>query len=333
METIKLSHGSGRGQEQLLHEAIIPALIINPSLTLEDAAVLNFPAGKLAFTTDSFVVQPLQFNGGNIGKLAACGTLNDLAMMGAIPRAISVALILEEGLEVSLLRIILAALRAECDAAGVPIVCGDTKVVERGKADGMFITTSGIGFVPAGRSLSAAQARPGDAVLVSGPIGLHGIAVLAGRKGLAFASAAVSDCANLSPLVERLLAAVPDVRTLRDATRGGCAAVLNEIARAANVTISLDAQAVPVPDVVKGACAYLGLDPLEIANEGRFVAVVPTVMQDRALAALRAHALGKGAAVIGRVETVGRFPVVARTVVGGTRLVDVPAGEVLPRIC
>jgi hydrogenase expression/formation protein HypE len=333
IETIRLSHGSGRGLDELLHEIVLPSLGIDGQAPLEDAAVLPSAGGRIAFTTDSFVVQPLEFPGGDIGRLAVCGTVNDLAMVGAHPAALAVSLIIEEGLDAALLRRLLRSCADEAADASVTIACGDTKVVDKGKADGVFITTSGVGAVPAGRSLSAANARPGDRVLVSGPIGLHGIAILAARRNLSFASVAVSDCACLHRLVEALLAAAPHTRGLRDATRGGCAAVLNEMAKASCVTISIEGQAVPVPPEVASACAFLGLDPLQVACEGRFVAVVPCGEADAALAALRAHEPGRGAALIGRVTEKGRFPLVMETAVGGTRAVEVPSGELLPRIC
>jgi hydrogenase expression/formation protein HypE len=330
---IQLSHGSGRGLDELLHEIILPGIGADKNAPLEDAAVFKLPAGRVAFTTDSFVVQPLEFPGGDIGKLAVCGTVNDLAVMGAVPLALSVALILEEGLDTALLRRVLRSMVVESRQTGITICCGDTKVVDKGKADGLFITTSGIGVVPAGRNLSVAGAKPGDRVLVSGPIGLHGIAILAAREKLNFASMAVSDCACLHTLVEALLAAAPHAHCLRDATRGGCAAVLNEIASASGVTISILQDAVPVPPEVAGACGLLGLDPLHIANEGRFVGIVPEPEAENALAALRSHELGRNAALIGRVEEKGRFPVTIKTAIGGTRVVDVPPGELLPRIC
>jgi hydrogenase expression/formation protein HypE len=333
IETIQLSHGSGRGLDELLHEIILPEIGMTADAPLEDAAVFSLPKGRLAFTTDSFVVQPLEFPGGNIGKLAVCGTVNDLAMRGAVPLALSVALILEEGLDVALLRRVLRSIADECSRTGITISCGDTKVVDRGKADGIFITTSGIGVVPGGRDISVANAKPGDRVLVSGPIGLHGIAILAARKGLNFASQASSDCACLHTLVETLLTAAPHTHALRDATRGGCAAVLNETARASGVTISISQVDVPVPPEVASASSLLGLDPLDIANEGRFVAIVPEKETTAAVSALRSHELGRKACVIGLVEKKGKFPVVMKTIIGGTRVVDVPAGELLPRIC
>lgn len=333
LESIQLSHGSGRGLDELLQRIILPELGADPAAPLEDAAVFSVPKSRLAYTTDSFVVQPLEFPGGNIGKLSVCGTVNDLAMRGAVPLALSVSLILEEGLAVALLRRVLHSLADEAKSVGVLISCGDTKVVDKGKADGMFITTSGIGIVPEGRDISAANAKPGDAILVSGPIGLHGIAILAARKGLNFASKTSSDCACLHTLVETLLAAVPATHALRDATRGGCAAVLNEIAQTSGVTISIIQDAVPVPPEVASAADFLGLDPLDIPNEGRCIAVVPGKDAKTALSALRSHEFGKGAEIIGSVGEKGRFPVLMKTIIGGTRVVDVPAGELLPRIC
>jgi hydrogenase expression/formation protein HypE len=316
ISTILLSHGSGRGLEDLLHEIVLPEIGMAADAPLEDAAVFPLPKGRVAFTTDSFVVQPLEFPGGDIGKLAVCGTVNDLAVMGAVPLALSVALILEEGLDAALLRRVLRSVAAESRSTGITVCCGDTKVVDKGKADGLFITTSGVGVVPEGRTLSVAGATPGDRVLVSGSLGLHGIAILAARKNLSFASQAVSDCACLHTLVEALLTAAPHTHCLRDATRGGCAAVLNEIAAASGTSISLRQEAVPVPPEVESACGLLGLDPLHVANEGRLIAVVPDREAGAALAALRSHGLGEGAEVIGR-----------------TRIVDVPSGELLPRIC
>jgi hydrogenase expression/formation protein HypE len=333
IDTILLSHGSGRGLDELLHGVILPALGSDPAAPLEDAAVFTLPQGRVAFTTDSFVIHPLEFPGGDIGKLSVCGTINDLAMVGAAPHSIAVAMILEEGLDVALLRRILESIRRECEAAGVAIRCGDTKVVDRGKADGVFIATSGIGVVPPGRNLSVAKAKPGDAVVLSGPIGLHGIAVLAAREGLSFASTAVSDCAALHRLSGALLEAGPHTRTMRDATRGGCAAVLNEIAAASGVTIVVRQTAIPVPPEVAGACSYLGLDPLHVANEGRFVAIVPATEADAAVAACREQEHGRGACIIGTVEPRGRVDVLMETAIGSRRVVDVPSGDLLPRIC
>jgi len=330
---IRLSHGSGSGLQELLREIVLPALVPNQTSVLEDAAVIERPRGRIAFTSDSFVVWPLEFKGGDIGKLSACGTINDLAMMGAQPRFMSVSLILEEGLSLSQLNRVLSSLRIECEKANVVIACGDTKVVDRGKADSMFISTSGIGVIPENRRLSAGNAQPGDLVIVSGPIGLHGIAILSQRKGLCFASEAISDCAALHGLVDELLTAVPDTRALRDATRGGCAAVLHEIADASKVSIVLDEKTIPIPDVVRGACSFLGFDPLHIANEGRFVAIVPAQNAQAAISACTAHPLGEGASIIGEVVERKRFPLLVKTAIGATRPVEMPAGELLPRIC
>jgi hydrogenase expression/formation protein HypE len=333
LNRIRLTHGSGAGLKRLLEELVLPALGIGGTEPLEDAAVLPYPQGRVAFTTDSFVVNPLVFPGGDIGKLAACGTINDLASMGARPRHMAVSLILEEGLEAELLTRLLHSLRRTCDEAGVGVVCGDTKVVDRGKADRVFITTSGIGVVPPGRSLSAGGARAGDVVVVSGPIGRHGVAILAQRKNLGFASTAVSDCAPLHEAVEALLGAIPQTRVIRDATRGGCAAVLNEIGADSGVTIRIRKADVPVPEVVAGACSFLGLDPLQVANEGTLVAVVPGDKGTEAVEALRSSAVGREAALIGRVFARQRFPVLLETEIGGTRPVEIPPGELLPRIC
>jgi len=330
---IHLSHGSGKGLADLLDEIILPAMGHNPSAVLEDAAVLAPIAGRLAFTTDSFVVNPIEFPGGDIGKLAACGTINDLAMMGALPRFLSVSLILEEGLETGPLSRVLGSLRSVCVEAGVQVSCGDTKVVERGKADQIFVTTSGIGEIPAIRNITAAGLRPGDAVLVSGPIGKHGIAVMAARQKLGFASSVISDCAPLHGPVKALLEAVPEVRAMRDATRGGIAAVLNELADASKVTIEIEENCIPVTRSVTGACSLMGLDPLTVANEGTFIAIVPEGQADNALKALRSHPLSAEACRIGTAKPRGRFPGLLQTKIGGLRPIMLPPGELLPRIC
>ena len=333
MNTILRSHGSGKGLNDLLDTIVLPALFPSGTAVLEDAAVLDLDKGRIAFTTDSFVIDPLEFPGGDIGKLAACGTINDLAMMGAVPGYLSVSLICEEGLDAAVLSRMLGSLRAVCVETGVAIVCGDTKVVEHGKADRLFINTAGIGTIPTGRKLTAAGVEAGDAIIVSGPIGQHGIAVLAARKGLGFASSVASDCAPLNGLVEILLSAAPGARALRDATRGGCAAVLTEIAKSSDVTIVLDDQTIPVSDAVRGACSYLGIDPLQVANEGRFVAAVPADQAAAAVKALNKHELGCGACVIGAAQPKSRFPLLLKTSIGGIRPIDVPSGELLPRIC
>ncbi len=330
---IKLSHGNGSGQNELLNEVIFPCLFPDTSKPFEDAAVLKEVKGRLGFTTDSFVINPLIFPGGDIGKLSVCGTINDLSMMGAKPIALSVSLIIEEGLDIKLLKEILISLRETCIRAGVKIECGDTKVVDYGKADSLYITTSGIGVIPDNIFLSSANAEPGDVVIVSGPIGLHGIAIMAARKSLNFASKAVSDCALLNDISEKLLTSVPETKALRDCTRGGTAAVLNEIAITSSVSISLEQSKIPVPEVVEGACSFLGLDPLHIPCEGRFIAIVPENKSVAALNAIQSHPLGNGGEIIGYVINKERFPVIIETIVGGKRMLDLPSGELLPRIC
>lgn len=333
IETITMAHGSGSGLSRLLETVVLPNLLPEAEGVLEDAALMDFDAGTLALTTDSFVVQPLEFPGGDIGKLAACGTINDLAVMGAVPTHMTVSLILEEGLDTGRLIRILQSLRDVCKTSAVKICCGDTKVIDHGRGDGLYINTTGIGRVGVGIELSAAHARPGDAVLVSGDLGRHGVAILSSRQNLGFDTDIVSDCAPLDQRCSSLLDAVPDTRVMRDATRGGCAAVLNEIAAASKVSMVLDEAVVPVSETVRQACAFLGLDPLQVANEGTFVAIVPAEEKERALELLRQDEAGKMAAEIGRVVEPGRFPVTMTTEIGGTRPVEIPPGELLPRIC
>ncbi|GGK76010.1 hydrogenase expression/formation protein HypE [Sphaerisporangium melleum] len=291
--------------------------------------------GGLAFTTDSYVVTPLFFPGGDIGDLAVNGTVNDLAMCGARPAHLSAAFIIEEGFPVEHLRRIATTMAGAARAAGVTIVTGDTKVVQRGKADGCYITTAGVGMVPSGVRLGADAVRPGDAVIVSGPIGEHGVTVMLARGRLDIEAELVSDTAPLNGLTARLLEACPDgrVRCLRDATRGGVATVLNEIARSSEVAVIITEEAVPVRPVVRGACELLGIDPLYVACEGRMVAVVAGESADAALAALRSHPLGEEAAVVGRVAEDPPGLVLLKTGFGGTRIVDVLVGDPLPRIC
>lgn len=334
-ERITLAHGAGGKATHTLIEAVFLEAFRNPLLEpLDDGAALTTPAGRLAFTTDSFVVSPLFFPGGDIGDLAVNGTVNDLAMCGARPMHLSAGFILEEGFPVADLRRITASMAAAADAAGVTIVTGDTKVVQRGKADGCYVTTAGVGLLERDVTLSAANARPGDVVLVSGPVGDHGITVMLARGELDISADLVSDTAPLHGIAAALLDAAGDgVRLLRDATRGGVATICNEVATSSSVAVVLEERAIPVRPVVTGAAELLGIDPLYVACEGRFVAVVAPDRADAALAALKAHPLGEGAA---RIGTVGDDPpglVLLRTGFGGTRIVDLLVGDPLPRIC
>lgn len=333
---IELSHGSGgRAQAQLIHE-LFARHLDNACLSRgDDGAVLPAPTlGKLVTSTDCHVVTPLVFPGGDIGTLAVHGTINDLAMMGARPVALTAGFILEEGLPLPLLDRIVASLGEASRTAGVPVVAGDTKVVERGKADGLYITTAGIGVIPEGRpETGGAFARPGDTVLVSGTIGDHGMAILSQREGLHFEAPIVSDCAALHTLVESLFASGAEIHVLRDPTRGGLATTLNEIAQQSRVGLALEETAIPLRPVVAAACEFLGLDPLYIANEGKLIAIVAEKDAERALAALRDHPLGREAAVIGRVIEDERHFVRMKTRLGGTRIVDWLMSEPLPRIC
>ena len=333
-DRILLGHGSGgKLSAELLKDVFLPALG-NPVLNrLEDQAIVSLNGTRLAITTDSFVVKPLFFRGGDIGSLAVHGTINDLAMGGADPLCLSAAFILEEGLPTETLRRVVASMHQAADAAGVPIVTGDTKVVEKGSADGLFINTTGIGRVREGISLSASQAKPGDAILVSGFLGDHGIAILAEREGLQFETRVQSDSSALHTLVARLLEVTQDVRCLRDPTRGGLSSTLNEIAASSGVGMELDETSLPVREEVRGACEMLGLDPMYVANEGKLVAVVAASAANTVLHALQAHPLGTDAAIIGQVTQEHPGMVVMRTPFGTTRIVDMLAGDQLPRIC
>ena len=332
-ERVVLGHGSGgRLSHALLERVILPALGGTAPRTLDDSAILEIDGGRLAFTTDSHVVNPLFFPGGDIGRLAVCGTVNDLAMIGAEPVALSIGCILEEGLPLETLDRVLRSVRAAADEAGVYLAAGDTKVVERGKADGLFLNTSGIGRLPAGRNISGANARPGDVVILSGAIGDHGIAVLSAREGLGFETDLRSDVAPLNGLVAAMLAA-GEIHAMRDPTRGGLATTLCEIAGQSGVGIELDEEAIPVHTPVRAACEMLGFDPLYVANEGKLVAFVSAASAPMVLAAMRAHKYGVEAAVIGRAVVQPRGKVHLRTAIGGTRIVDMLPGEMLPRIC
>ncbi|MCA1652463.1 MAG: hydrogenase expression/formation protein HypE [Acidobacteria bacterium] len=332
-----LGHGSGgRLSADLIHHLFLPVLGNEILSRLEDQASCSLrphAEATLAFTTDSFVVRPIFFPGGDIGKLAVYGTVNDLAMGGATPLFLSAAFILEEGLPIDDLRRVVVSMREACDAAAVTLVTGDTKVVDRGKGDQIFITTSGVGFVPAGRSLSAASCRAGDRIILSGTIGDHGIAIMSVRENLEFETTLESDTAALADLTRVMLEVCPGIRCMRDPTRGGVSSALHEIAAASHVGMSLSETAIPVRAEVSGACEILGLDPLYVANEGKLIAIVPRDEADRVIEVMRAHPLGARAAVVGEVVDEHRGMVVMRSRVGGERVVTMLAGEQLPRIC
>ncbi len=335
-ERVTLAHGGGGKAMRDLIEDVFTAAFQPPGM--EDQArlmndALQVPGARLAFTTDSFVVTPIEFPGGDIGKIAVCGTVNDLAVGGATPLWLSASFIIEEGTEIALLRRIVASMLREAEAAGVRIVTGDTKVVGRGSADQVFVTTSGVGVISPGRDLRAEAIQPGDVAIVNGVLGDHGAAILAARGDLALSTAIESDCQSLNGLMDAVLAAAPDVRGARDATRGGLASALNEMAEAAGVTIEIEEDALPLRAEVKGMCEILGLDPLYLANEGTLVLFVPEAQADAALAAMRQTPAGRDAVVVGRAVEKGALPVVMKTSFGGTRVVDMLVGEQLPRIC
>ncbi len=334
-ETITLAHGAGGKAMHDLIEALFVEGFGRPGdHPLEDQARLPLPeAGeRLAFTTDSYVVDPLFFPGGDIGTLAVNGTVNDLAVGGARPLYLSCGMVIEEGLPVDTLRRVVQSMKTAAEAAGVAIVTGDTKVVHRGAADKLFINTAGVGAIPAGRDIRSDRARPGDCVLVNGPLGDHGAAIVDARGEMALENAIQSDCQPLNDLVESLLDACPEVRCMRDATRGGLATVLNEFAEASGVRIRLLEEALPVRPEVRGMCELLGLDPLYLANEGRLVAVVPGEARETALQTMRDHPAGREAMVVGEVEP-GSPRVTLQTAFGGQRILDMLVGEQLPRIC
>jgi hydrogenase expression/formation protein HypE len=334
-EKVVMGHGSGGRMTQSLIEKYFYPPFENPALMRgDDAAVLSPPEGRrLAVCTDSHIVAPLFFPGGDIGRLAVCGTVNDLAMVGAQPLWITASFILEEGLSLEILERVAASMKAAAEEAGVLIVAGDTKVAEKGKADGLFITTTGVGLVPDGREVGGALARPRDVVLLSGTIGDHGIAVLAARGELAFEVEVVSDIAPLNDLVEAAFAASPQIHSLRDPTRGGLATALNEIARQSQVAIALDETAVPVHPAVEAASEMLGFDPLYIANEGKLVAIVAAEQAEGVLQAMRSTPYGEAAVRIGEVQEDPAGRVLMHTAIGGTRVVETLSGEMLPRIC
>lgn len=333
-EQIVLGHGSGgKMAADLIAKTFLPAFD-NPALRAgDDGAVVDIPAGRIVMSTDSHVVAPLFFPGGDIGHLAVCGTVNDVAVMGATPLYLTVGFILEEGLPLDTLQRVVNSMKQAAAEAGVQIVSGDTKVVQRGKADGLYISTTGVGILPEGRTLGGAQARPGDVVLISGTMGDHGIAVLAARGELGFETDIQSDCAPLNGLMASLLAACPDVHVLRDPTRGGVATTLNEIAKQAGVGITLFEKMLPVRPAVAAVCEMLGFDPLYVANEGKVLVILPRQSADRALAALRASKYGAEAVLIGEVSEAPQGRVLMKTAIGATRVVEMLAGEMLPRIC
>lgn len=332
--TIVMGHGGGGAMSgELIENLFLPAYGGAARAELGDSAVLEMPPGRLAFSTDSFVVKPMFFPGGCIGDLAVNGTVNDLAMSGAVPLYLSTAFILAEGTAMSTIGRVATAIGKAAEVAGVQLVTGDTKVVDAGSGDGIYINTSGIGVIPDGVHIGPERAQVGDAVLVSGDLGVHGMAVMSVREGLGFGTTIESDCAPLHLLVADMLATGVDVRVLRDPTRGGVSATLNEIASASGVGIELVESDLPIPPEVKDACGLLGLDPLQVANEGKLLAVVPAARADEVLAAMRANPVGANACRIGTVVAEHPRMVVARTGLGGTRVIDLPIGEQLPRIC
>ncbi len=331
--TVVMGHGGG-GQlsAELIENLFVPAFGASPS-GLADSAVVEMGGARIAFSTDTFVVRPLFFPGGSIGDLAVNGTVNDIAMSGAVPAYLSCGFVLEEGTDVALIGRVAHDMGRAARAAGVAVVTGDTKVVDAGHGDGVYVNTAGIGLVPDGVDIAPDRARPGDVVIVSGEIGVHGIAVMSVREGLEFGAQIVSDTAPLHTLVAAMLRATTDVRVLRDPTRGGLATSLNEIAKSSGVGVRLTERSIPIPPDVGNACSMLGLDPMYVANEGKLVAFVPREHAEAVLAAMRAHPLGTQAAIIGECVEDHRGMVVATTSFGATRVVDIPLGEQLPRIC
>ncbi len=333
--TVLLAHGGGGSLTQMLIERMFVQAFDNPALEmLHDAAVMEINGARLAFSTDSFVISPLFFPGGDIGSLAVHGTVNDLAMAGARPLGLSSALILEEGLPMEDLWRIVQSMQAAAAKVGVPIVTGDTKVVDKGKGDGAFINTTGIGLIPAGVRISPTRARAGDVVLINGPIADHGIAIMSVREGLEFETTIESDSAALHDLAAALIEVLGEnVHVLRDPTRGGVASALNEIAQKARVGVRLDEKAIPIREQVRAACEILGFDPLYVANEGKCIAIVAAEAAETALETMRRHPLGRDAAIIGQVVEDHPGRVFLRSRIGGLRVVDMLSGEQLPRIC
>jgi hydrogenase expression/formation protein HypE len=338
-DQIVMGHGSGgRMTHELIQRHFLPHFANEALLTGNDAACLQLPdlanlQGRLSLSTDSYIVSPLFFQGGDIGRLAVCGTVNDVSMLGATPLYLTAGFILEEGLPVEILEKVLSSMQQAAAEADVKIVAGDTKVVEKGKADGLFINTAGLGWIPAGRQIGGEQAQPGDVVLLSGSMGDHGIAVLAARGELGFETGVQSDVAPLNNLIHSVLSAAPHVHVLRDPTRGGLATTLNEIASQSRVNILLDEKNIPVQTAVRAACEMLGFDPLYIANEGKVIVILPPEEAEAALAAMRTSPYGALATRIGEVKSSPASRVLLKTLIGGTRILDLLAGEMLPRIC
>jgi len=333
-DRVTLAHGGGGSLTKELIEQVFAPEFDNPILrTLDDSAVLVMNNRGYAFTTDSYVVTPYFFPGGDIGKLAVCGTVNDLAMQGAQPDWLSLSFILEEGLPLTDLEKIVASIRKTAAEVGVQIVTGDTKVVERGRCDGLYVNTAGLGHILTSNWVGSANARPGDVVIVNGSLGEHGVAVMSRRPGITFQTSVVSDCAPLWPLVQEILNAGVEVHAMRDPTRGGLAAAVCDIAQASGVGIHLNEAAIPIRREVRGACDLLGLDPLSIANEGKLVLFCRAIDGDRVLAAMKHHPLGKEAVMIGEVRDSPRGMALLHTTIGGERIIDLPTGEDLPRIC
>lgn len=338
-EQVVMGHGSGGRMTHDLVAQVFQAYLKSPELAAgDDFAAVTLPdsassCGKLAISTDAHIVFPLFFPGGDIGRLAVCGTVNDIAVSGGVPLFLTASFILEEGLPVEKLHQVLSSMQRAAEEAGITFVAGDTKVVERGKVDGLFISTTGIAWIPEGIAINGSNARPGDIVLVTGTMGNHGMAVIAARGELGLQLQVQSDVAPLNHLISDLLTAAPHTHVLRDPTRGGLATTLNEIARQSQVSIQIIEEAVPVNPAVQAACEMLGFDPLYVANEGKLVAILPEEEAEAALAALRQTQYGQHAAIIGRVFASPSGRVTSRTLIGGTRILDMMAGEMLPRIC
>ncbi|EHI97805.1 hydrogenase expression/formation protein HypE [Clostridium sp. DL-VIII] len=331
---ILLSHGSGGKQTNNLINDLFLKYFNNEIINeMNDSAQFALNSSKIAFTTDSFVVKPMFFNGGNIGKLAVCGTVNDLAMSGAKPLYLTSAFMIEEGFELEKLELIVKSMTEAAKEAGVQIIAGDTKVVEKGGVNGVFINTSGIGTIYENTNIKASNAKAGDVVIVNGTLGDHGMTIMCQRSGIDIQGDLKSDCAPLNSLVDSMIEVCSDIHVLRDATRGGVAAVLNEIAETSQVSIELDENSIPISEEVKGSCELLGLDPLYVANEGKLCCFVPEAYASYVLGVMRKHSLGVNAAIIGKVVEQSSQKVYLKTIIGGKRIVDMPSGEQLPRIC